>query len=251
MTPIPAIAAALIAVGLIVQPLDANPTHQAPSASSARQADPDLVVYLTEGGTIFHRQQCESLTGHKVIAVKLKDLPPGAEECSHCRPLERPAAPPPRPKTLLEDACYLVDGPTSVHKMATATSPVLARLGIFDVVQVYEGAGGWLHVQTLGERRIEGWLKAKPENVIEADWLTVTRRLVDAQVAHWPAATSLDVARGRVRIGFTRAQVAAALGEPTRKTSDETAAGVTEILIYPGRVITLKAGRVTKITSVN
>jgi hypothetical protein len=67
----------------------------------------------------------------------------------------------------------------------------------------------------------------------------------------------LDLIRGTVRIGFTKEQVEIAhqgypgqRGAPLSRTSEETAAGVTETWVYVDAVIVFRAGKVTKITKV-
>jgi hypothetical protein len=57
------------------------------------------------------------------------------------------------------------------------------------------------------------------------------------------------ILRKRVRIGFTPEQVKAALKDPLRRDTEETAAGVTEVWTYVGQTITFKANRVTAIRS--
>jgi hypothetical protein len=212
--------------------------------------DPNLLVYMIEGGTIFHRQDCDSLTGMKVKAVRYRDLPAHAEECMHCRPLKPPEPIKTEPPPSWDDVSYLIDAPTTVRAAPSATSKVVGRLAPVDVARILEAKLGWLRLEGLGASNLEGWVPAKEENLLAEDWLSVRFRLVEANDAHWPAATKIDIARRKVRVGFTKAQVKAALGKPASEASEETAAGVTEVLAYPGQAVTLKAGRVVKIAIV-
>lgn len=64
-------------------PVATSPTSQRPTAP----VDPNLIVYLPEGGVVFHQKDCELMGGRNPRPVRYADLPAGAEECTKCRPL--------------------------------------------------------------------------------------------------------------------------------------------------------------------
>jgi hypothetical protein len=53
------------------------------------------VVYLHDGGAIYHREHCIGLPGKPLRAVKIRDLGAGVEPCSMCKPPTRPPLPEP------------------------------------------------------------------------------------------------------------------------------------------------------------
>lgn len=98
---------------------------------------------------------------------------------------------------------------------------------------------GWVHVE--GEPR---------ENFLfTTDWLTAAVRAVrvEGRGPAWPEAVRSALARGIVRVGYSAEQVETALDKPLRRESEETAAGVVEVWIYPAQSITFTNGQVSAI----
>lgn len=63
------------------------------SASAAPGRDqvvgpPERIVYLTEGGSIFHRKDCQTVQAQVLRAFTLSELPAGTVPCSVCKPLD-------------------------------------------------------------------------------------------------------------------------------------------------------------------
>jgi len=223
-------------------------------AQQPQATDPNLMVYTVEGSNTFHRKYCDLIADKKAAPVAFKDLPAGAEPCFYCKPLlnpdrSTPQTPAPPPPTL-GAICYLIDASAAFHADASTSSPTLATLAPLDVVQVVKAEPGWLQIETLENPPRRGWIRATKENLIPDDWFSTRLRLAAAKRAGWPAAVQADVARKNVRIGFTLEQVTAALGDPLRHTSEETAEGITDVLVFRGQVITLKGGSVAKIERV-
>ena len=61
----------------------------APPAPTPERDAPDTVS-LMEGGVIYHRKDCDSLAGHRVVSKKLSELGPANEACSRCKPPAKP-----------------------------------------------------------------------------------------------------------------------------------------------------------------
>lgn len=151
------------------------------------------------------------------------------------------------------DTAYLVDTITTVRASAEPTARVVATVKPIDVLMLYEAKPGWLLVsvgQGEGKEPLYGWVKGPADNLLHDTFFNSIRRLVTIQRQGWPLSVQADILRQRPRIGFTKAQVAAALEEPISKTSEETAAGTTEVWVYPAHVITFKAGKVVTVRKV-
>jgi len=98
----------------------------APVPSAVQVSDSPDTVYLMQGGVIYHRKDCDSLTGHRAVAKKLFELGPANEACSRCNPLivrrsgsrgsggTAPAAPAPEPDA--SDTVYLMEGGVIYHR---------------------------------------------------------------------------------------------------------------------------------------
>jgi len=54
------------------------------AASCAPPATPDTLVYITDGGTKYHRKECR--LKHGSHAIRLGDLPAKFEPCKICDP---------------------------------------------------------------------------------------------------------------------------------------------------------------------
>lgn len=154
------------------------------------------------------------------------------------------------------------DSPTGVSYVFPAPTPLLATPlpGSPRIVTAQTNAIGIVTCSTTGYLRVTlvgndatkaGWFSATKEQVSEnllAEGVSgpVLREVQMAGKA-WPQAVTSAILRKRVRIGFTSEQVTIALGKPRRVTSEETAARVTEVWLYPDQSITFTAKRVSAI----
>jgi hypothetical protein len=145
---------------------------------------------------------------------------------------------------------YLVEAPAVARESPSSTAKVVNRYPAGSIVSVTDGVTGWARVKpatTGAQSDNEGWIAANPANLIPDDVFSATLRSVKVKDKPWPAATKNAIIKKQARIGFTREQVAIALGDPLRESSEETTSGTTELLIYPGQAIKLTAGRVSSI----
>ncbi len=71
-----------------------RPSSPSSSAAGLYSGDPGVesdTVYLIVGGVIYHRKDCDSLAGHKLVARRRSQLGPTNEPCSRCLPPIRDA----------------------------------------------------------------------------------------------------------------------------------------------------------------
>ena len=150
---------------------------------------------------------------------------------------------------------YVVDRTTPTYAAPDAHGRELAKLKAFDIVSGTEAAPGWLQIDaTSASADVQGrWLAIDRENIVSGSLDGLKYRIARAQLARWPERVRLDIARGRIRYGFSAEQVRLALGdprstEPTRSTSEPAEAwsydtmrvvvsmrGVTDIRPMPQR----------------
>lgn len=111
---------------------------------------------------------------------------------------------------------YVVDHATPTYAAPAAHGRELAKLKAFDIVSGTEAAPGWLQIEaTTASADAQGqWLAIDPENVVSGSLDGLKYRIAKAQLAKWPERVRLDIARGRIRYGFTAEQVRLALGDP-------------------------------------
>lgn len=151
-----------------------------------------------------------------------------------------------------DDAAYLVSKPGVLREKPEATSTVIAKVAALDIGLIERVTTGWLLI-TLGRGEdappVTGWIQGSPDDILPEKLLDVLLRKVRMNKA-WPIHVKLDILRQRPRIGFTKEQVIATLDEPNSKTSEETAAGVTELWTYVNAVHTFKGDKLSKIQKV-
>jgi hypothetical protein len=148
---------------------------------------------------------------------------------------------------------YLVDTVSTLRETPAATGKVVGTVTPLAVVTLEDAQTGWVQVsvgQGQGKPPLIGWLQGSRENILTADYLDSMMRLVRTEREPWPTAVKADVMRQRPRIGFTKEQVTAALGVPVSRVTEETATGVTEVWVYPGRSVVFKGDRVATIKKV-
>lgn len=114
---------------------------------------------------------------------------------------------------------YLVAHTTATRAEPDANGRKVSKLKPFDIVSGTEAAPGWLQIElTTGAADAQGlWLAIEPENVVSGSIDALKYRIAKGQQARWPERVRLDVARGRIRCGFTADQVRLALGDPRTK----------------------------------
>jgi hypothetical protein len=86
--------------------------------------------------------------------------------------------------------------------------------------------------------------------VIPRDTLNAEIVATQLRSSSWTLAAKIGILEKKPAIGFTRAQVDLALGKPTTEASEENATGITDVLVYPGMTITMKAGKVVSIKTI-
>ena len=163
-------------------------------------------------------------------------------------------------KALPSDTAECPDVPTDVSYVFAAETPLREKpLEESAVVFTAEPAQygqvlcvvpGWARVHMVKHGGARGWvfgLGSAPENLLLESWVDIALREVRFAEQKWPPALKVDILRKRVRPGFTGPQVEIALGKPHSRTSDETAAGTTEIWTYDDQVLTLRKGAVVSI----
>ncbi|OFW06782.1 MAG: hypothetical protein A3H96_14045 [Acidobacteria bacterium RIFCSPLOWO2_02_FULL_67_36] len=123
---------------------------------------------------------------------------------------------------------YIVSESTTVRATPAPKSAVLLKLKRYDLVTGREAAPGWLQL----EGADGGWIPFVRQNVARGPIETVKYRLFRAMLAKWPDAVKMDVARGRIREGFTGDQVQLALGDPLSKDLRRVADDVAEEWTY-------------------
>jgi hypothetical protein len=105
-------------------------------------------------------------------------------------------------------------------------------------------------------KQFDGWISVGDGDQKDhlAEVLDAALRVSAAKQSTWSVATQNDVAMGRVRPGFTKDQVKAAhvtlqniSGKPLSVRTSETATGVREVWVYPGRLLRLEGGKVVEI----
>lgn len=122
--------------------------------------------------------------------------------------------PPPDGKLL-----YLVARTTATRAEPHGRAREVAKLKAFDIVSGTEAVSGWLRIDlTTGTADTQGqWLAIEPENLVNGTIEALKYRVSKAQQSRWPERVRLDVARGRIRYGFSAEQVRLALGDPRTK----------------------------------
>jgi hypothetical protein len=166
--------------------------------------------------------------------------------------LQTPEAPGPRAPV---DTAYLIDSLATVRATPEVTGKVVTTVKPLEIVMLYEAQPGWVFIsvgQGKGKDPLYGWVKGDEHNILKAKFFDSILRLVKIRDQGWPLSVQADVVRQRPRVGFSKAQVLAALDEPATKSSEETSTGTTELWLYPaqGQSLTFKAGKVTAIRKV-
>ena len=226
---------------LAVQPSQESKPDQAQSK--------DKTVYLAEGSTIFHRKDCNSLSG-RIVERRLSELGKGFDPCGICKPL----APDPPPTVPADKSIpYLVTAPTVARKTPESGATIVNRFQPLQVIEILEIVLGWARVRPAtgaAENTEQGWIAANPDNLIADDLFSAVLRFVQVQEKSWPTTVKIDIIKRHARVGFTKEQVRLALGDPSMVATEETAGGTTEVWTYPSRTISFKGERVAAIRTI-
>jgi len=157
-------------------------------------------------------------------------------------------SPPERPGESPEPVLYLVSGTTAVRSEARVGAPVIGRLREFDIVSGREWIPGWLELDVSHPRGLEGgWILLDRINVVNGPLDRVRYRIFRAQQTNWPKAVKLEVARGRIRPGFTGLQVQLALGDPLQKNLRRSGDNVAEEWTYADQRVIFSSTGVARI----
>lgn len=136
-----------------------------------------------------------------------------------------------RDVTAAEPVYYLIADTTPLRAAPDRTAPTLRKLKQYELVAGREIFAGWLRV----DGHEHGWIAIARENIVTGPLQTLRRRLFRVQAAKWPDAVKRDVARGRIRHGFTADQVRLALGDPLSATLEGSGNTLGEAWTYPDR----------------
>ena len=220
------------------------------AAAQQPQAYYDRIVYLTSTG-IFHRKDCNDISGRETRAIRVGDLPSDAAECPNCKPLDASRDPVPVVKDL--GLLFVVGSPTVIRSGATATSPKLATAQPLEILEVQQVTAGWLKIRAhIQKQDVDGWIAAGAKDVeglVAGTVFDMYVRIITLEKQAWPVAVKVDILRNRIRIGFTGDQVALAVGKPLRRTTVETAKGLTETWFYPTQSVIFTLGKVSSIVT--
>jgi hypothetical protein len=132
----------------------------------------------------------------------------------------------------VEPVLYLVAETTTMRAAPHTNAPVIRKLQQYELLTGRETIAGWLHVEGASSGDADGWIAIDRDNVLRGPLETLKRRLFRIQEARWPERVKLDVARGRIREGFTADQVRLALGDPLRKELQRSGDSVSEAWTY-------------------
>lgn len=219
----------------------------------------DAAVWSMEGSSDYHRFDCPLKSSHPISKTSLLDaLAHGLKPCLICHP-ERDAevarairlnAERADPSLKYEDVSYVLRVTTPLRAAPDQAARIISQLPPLTLAKVMMIESGWVQILPFPFGQDAGWVAGDSESLLEGPPASNAERLSAITKKTWLAQTKQDVVFRKVKIGFTSEQVALGLGSPTTKTKEETAAGITELWAYPGRVVVLKADRVTAIRTV-
>lgn len=147
-----------------------------------------------------------------------------------------------------DDRAYIPDAKVALRALPATTSDARAHAEPFDVLKIRKTLGDWMCVQTL--KGDAGWIQPTAAGTTSLSTFAAQARRIQLVDKKWPRTVMLDIARGRVRLGFSEEQALIAAGDPIRRVTEETAKGVTVVLQYSDKTITLVGGRVSAVRSV-
>jgi len=155
---------------------------------------------------------------------------------------------PPRDGRLL----YLVSATTATRSEPDSRARHVSKLKAFDIVSGREAAAGWLQIDlTTGAADAQGqWIPIEPDNVVTGTMEALKYRVGKGQQTRWPERVRLDVARGRIRHGFSAEQVRLALGDPRSKALRHESTGMAEEWTYDTLCVVLSRRGVIAIEAI-
>jgi hypothetical protein len=142
-------------------------------------------------------------------------------------------------------ACFVADRETTAWEQADKSSKSVWTLKPLELALIVGIRTGWFYVAS-GEKR--GWIAGSLINLIPRT-ASDTASAIGSLEATWPIQTKMNILRREPQIGFSKAQVELALGEPLRTVDEQTATATTTVMLYQDRSITLIQGKVTKIVT--
>lgn len=147
---------------------------------------------------------------------------------------------PPRDGRLL----YLVSDTTATRSEPDSKAREVSKLKSFDIVSGREAAPGWLQIElATGAAGSGEWIPLDTDNVVTGTMEALKYRVGKAQQTRWPERVRLDVARGRIRYGFSAEQVRLALGDPRSTALQHASTEMVEEWTYDSlRVVLSRRG---------
>jgi hypothetical protein len=151
-------------------------------------------------------------------------------------------------KTLM---AFVADRAIPVHKTPSQGAPIVWAMQPLDlafVVKTQQGAA-----QIASQSR-SGWVLIPSEatiaSVIPRGVEDAAGAISDVEDKPWSIATKMAILGKKPQIGFTEAQVIAALGKALSTSEEQVATGTTTTMVYVDHLVTLVNGKVTKVTTV-
>lgn len=153
---------------------------------------------------------------------------------------------------------YVFSKPTVIRETPEPNSRVLATAPVNGFGIVMCTKPGALRIALVKDTSlskddgaIRGWFSPTPAdltaNLVPEPIERPALRDIAMKDKPWPPAVKSSILRRRVGVGFTKDQVSVALGKPARVTSEESAAGVTEVWLYVDQSITFRSEKVSLI----
>jgi hypothetical protein len=148
---------------------------------------------------------------------------------------------------------YLITTATTGRAGPSLKSDPVATLPPFSLLRLERMFDGWacgtFSTNDIKMTRDHGCVPMITDNILPLDTWDAAQKVVAVKSAGWPRPIAFDILRGKVKLGFSEAQVKAAAGDPANKTESETAAGTKQLWAYPSRTIIFTNGRVSEVVT--
>jgi hypothetical protein len=148
---------------------------------------------------------------------------------------------------------YLITTTTVGRASPSATAKVVATLPPFGLMRLERMFDGWacgtFSTANIKMTREHGCVPMITDNILPLDTWDAVQKVVAVKSAGWPSSVAFDVLRGKVKVGFSEAQVKAAAGDPAGMTESETSAGTKQLWTYRSRTIIFTNGKVSEIVT--
>jgi hypothetical protein len=148
---------------------------------------------------------------------------------------------------------YLITTTTTGRAGPSLKTDAVATLPPFSLLRLERLFDGWacgtFSTNDIKMTRDHGCVPMITENILPLETFDAAQKVVTVKTAGWPRAIAFDILRGKVKIGFSEAQVKTAVGDPVSHTESETAAGIKQLWTYPSRTIIFTNGKVSEVVT--